>query len=85
MKLNAIKLSFAAALATAIVWTVCTALIAILPANMMSLSGHMVHANLTGMNWLLTWSGYFAGLVLWSLIAASIGWMIAIFYNWQSN
>jgi len=83
MKLNAIKLSFAAALATTVVWTICTALVAFLPGSMMRLSGHMVHADLATMTWMLTWAGYLIGLIIWSFSAAVASWLIATFYNWQ--
>ncbi len=83
MKLDAMKLAAAAAMTTAVIWTVCAALVALLPGNMMNLSGHMVHADLAAMNWTLTWVGYFVGLVIWSFSAAVTGWLIATFYNWK--
>ncbi len=83
MKIDAMKLAIAAAMTTAVVWTVCSALVAFLPGSMMGLSGHMVHADLAATSWALTWTGYIAGLVIWSLSAAATGWLIATFYNWQ--
>lgn len=83
MKLDAMKLGIAAVLTTAVVWTVCTALVALLPGSMMGLSGHMVHADLATFAWSLTWTGYFVGLALWSVSAGIAGWLFGTFYNWQ--
>jgi len=84
MKLDAMKLGIAAVLTTAVIWAVCTALVALLPGSMMGLSGHMVHADLGELSWTLTWAGYFVGLVVWSVSAGVAGWLFGMFYNWQT-
>jgi len=83
MKLEAIKLALAAAMATAVIWTFCSALVALMPGRMMEMSGDMVHADFSTMGWSMTWIGFVVGLFLWSLMAAITGWLIATFYNWQ--
>jgi hypothetical protein len=48
---------------------------------MMTLTGHMVHANLDAMSWSMTTTGFFVGLFAWSLMAGFIAWLIASIYN----
>ncbi len=81
MKLEATKLALAAAMAAAVLWTICSALVAIMPGSMMGASGSMVHADLSAMSWSMSLVGFVVGLILWSLSSAVLGWLIATFYN----
>lgn len=81
MKIDATKLALATASVFAVLWIACSALVAVLPAPMMQMSGHMMHAELGHMTWNLRWGGFFTGLILWSGVSALTVWMIATFYN----
>lgn len=48
---------------------------------MMGMSGHMLHADLGSLNWNLHWTGFFVGLVAWSVLAGVIVWAVAAVYN----
>jgi len=85
MKLEATKLALAAAMATAVLWTICSALVAAMPGSMMGVSGSMVHADFSTMSWSMNMVSFVIGLILWSLMAAVLGWLIATFYNWQTK
>ena len=81
MKLNPIALAAASAIAIAIIWTVCSVLVAALPSSMMTMTGHMIHAPMEDFSWRLTFTGYLVGLVSWSAWAAVTGWLIGYCYN----
>ncbi|HSR54943.1 MAG TPA: DUF5676 family membrane protein [Alphaproteobacteria bacterium] len=81
MKLDAVKLGIATAIIFAIVWVICSLLVVFAPGPMMQMSGHMLHADLGGLNWTMHWTGFLVGLVAWSLIAGVIVWAVAAMYN----
>ena len=81
MKLDAGRLAIALGGATAILWVICSALVALFSGGMMTMTGHMLHMDATGFAWTLTFSGALIGLVLWSVCAAVAGWLIGWLYN----
>jgi hypothetical protein len=81
VRLNPIAFAAATAISIAIIWTLCSVFVAILPSAMMSMTGHMMHATLEAFSWRLTLAGYLVGLVAWSAWAAVTAWLIAWFYN----
>ena len=81
MKLNSGALAIAAAGAFAIIWTLCSLFVLILPSMMSVMTGHMIHAHLDAFEWMLTLTGYLIGLIAWSAWAAGTAWLIAIVYN----
>ncbi|MDH3493913.1 MAG: DUF5676 family membrane protein [Acidobacteriota bacterium] len=81
MKINPISFGIASATAAAVFWLLCSAVVAMIPGPMMNMSGHMVHANLEGAMWTLTFSGVITGLVVWSLFSGLFGWVLALIYN----
>ncbi len=81
MRLSPTSLAAASAIAIAIIWTLCSVLVAILPSIMMSMTGHMIHAHMDDFSWRLTVTGYLVGLIAWSAWAAVTGWLIALVYN----
>ena len=81
MKLNPINLCLASAVTMAFLWIVCSLLVLALPNLMMNMTGQMVHADLSNMNWTLTFAGFLVGLISWSLIAGIFGWLLAFIYN----
>lgn len=81
MKLNPTALGFSLAIATAILWTVCSLIVTVVPGFAMDMTGHMMHANLGTMAWTMTVPGFVIGLVIWSVAACVTGWLIASCYN----
>jgi len=73
MKLYVNRLAIYLAGATAILWIVCSALVAILPSPMMSITGHMLHAEMQDSGWSPTWAGFFVGLVSWKICGTGTG------------
>jgi len=81
MKLDEKSLGLAAAASFAVLWVICSGLVALSPGYMMGMSGHMMHADFASMQWALTVPGFVYGLILWSVLAGVSGWLIAYFYN----
>lgn len=57
MKLDPKKLALSFGGATAILWTICSVFVAFVPGRMMSMTGHMLHADATGFAWTMTGVG----------------------------
>ncbi len=85
MKLDANRLAISLGGATALLWIICSALVAILPSPMMSITGHMLHANMQDLGWSLTWAGFFVGLVSWTICGTATGWLIARIYDYLAE
>jgi len=83
MKLDAKKFGLAAGCAFAILWVICSLMVLIMPMGMMSLTGNMVHGDLSNLGWHMGFSGIIAGLFAWSLGAGITGWLLAVLYNKQ--
>lgn len=81
MRLNPTAFAAASAIAIAIIWTLCSVLVAALPSSMMSMTGHMIHAHMDDFSWKLTLAGYLVGLISWSAWGAVTAWLIAYSYN----
>jgi hypothetical protein len=81
MTLNAFKFGLAGAISAALLWVVCSLLVMVLPATMLSVSGNMLHIQLTGVGWHLTLIGAVKGLFSWSIIAGAAAWLLATIYN----
>lgn len=81
MNIDTTRLALTLGGTTAVLWTLCSALVAIQPALMMSITAHMIHADMDGFGWTLTWTGFFVGLISWTLCAAATGWLIGWIYN----
>ena len=81
MKIDAVKLGLATAIIFALIWVICSVLVVSIPGAMMQVSGHMLHADLSGFGWSMHWGGFFFGLVLWSVLVGLIVWAVAGLYN----
>jgi len=81
MKLKPIALGMASGLSFAILWVICSILVAVSPGMMMQMSGQMFHMDLSQMSWSLQWSGFFIGLIVWAVMAGFAGWLIGLLYN----
>ena len=81
MKLDANKLALSFGGAAIVLWVICSALVALLAGPMMSMTGHMLHANMEGLSWTLTLAGFFVGLISWTVWAGLAGWLVGWLYN----
>ncbi|MAM70255.1 MAG: hypothetical protein CMP91_03815 [Gammaproteobacteria bacterium] len=81
MKLNASALALSFAIVTAILWLVCSLIVVLLPQMAMNMSGNMMHADFSGMQWTMNFIGFLFGLIVWVVIAGVTGWLIATVYN----
>lgn len=81
MKIDELAFAKALALTSAILWIICAAIVAVLPDMMMSMTGHMMHMDLSDRAWALNWTSFLIGLIIWSVIAGIFGWLITSFYN----
>lgn len=79
--LNARAFGFAAATIAALLTTICALGLAIAPQATTSLASTLIHLDLTEMSRSLTWSGYFTGLVAWTIGAGLVFWAAAALYN----
>lgn len=82
MKLNANRLFVAVAAGVALAWLICSALVGMVPGEMMTLSGHMMHTDFRGMTWSMQPAGIISGLFVWSLSAGALAWVVATIYNY---
>ena len=81
MKLDAGKFGMAAAIVTAIVWTICSAVVLAMPAGSMQMTGYMMHADVGPMTWAFSGVGFFVGLLVWTVLAGLVAWALAAIYN----
>lgn len=75
------KCAIALAVSVALLWIICSALVWLTPAMMMSMTESMLHAELAHVNWKMSLSGVVAGLVIWTFFAAVMGGLFAGIYN----
>lgn len=81
MRIETGKIAAAAGISAALLWIACSVIVWISPEMMMSMTGHMLHADLSGVSWRLTLGGVLAGAALWSGFSAVLGGLIAAVYN----
>tara|TARA_R110001592_G_scaffold3113_1_gene17419 strand:+ start:17165 stop:17428 length:264 start_codon:yes stop_codon:yes gene_type:complete len=81
MTINAFKFGMASAITAGVLWLICSALVIVMPAMMLSMSGNMLHMQLNEMGWHLSLIGVVQGLVAWIITAGIAGWLLAAIYN----
>ncbi len=81
MKLDANRLALAVAMITAVSWVVCVGFVALAPKPAMTMTGYMLHADLSTFSWSLDWRGVVIGLLSWTVIAGLGTWLTARTYN----
>jgi len=79
--MNSRALAIAFGATAGILWLFCSALVWLMPGEMMGMSGHMVHADLSHMQWHFPIIGFLIGGIAWVGIAALTGYMIGAIYN----
>ena len=81
MRLDPNRLAVAGLSMAALSWSICALLVAAAPDFMLRVTEGMLHADLAGMTWHLTWGSFFIGLVAWSVLAGVAGALVAWTYN----
>lgn len=81
MQFDANKLGVAAAFASALLYTVCYALVAIAPELTMSITSHIFHMDLAQLGWSLSWAGFAMGLICTVGLAYLTLWVFGVTYN----
>jgi hypothetical protein len=79
--MNVKKVTLSFALGAAILWVLCSALVALFPQHSMQMTAHMIHSDLASTHWAMTWSGFGLGLLGWVVSAGVVGALLAVIYN----
>ena len=81
MKLAAARFGLAVGIGSAILWTICSLLVAVMPEPSLALTRSLFHVASGGPVWGVTWAGYLVGLCVWSVGSGLFAWLCAGFYN----
>lgn len=81
MKINPLNFALASTITTALLWTVCSLMVWMMPGAMMNTTGQMVHIDMSKFGWMLSLVGFFWGLIAWSIFAGIFAWLLAAIYN----
>ena len=73
MKLNSVMLGITSAISTAVLWVICSVLVALLPDFMGSMSAGMMHSDVAAMSFTMSWGGFFWGLFAMGYMGRSCG------------
>lgn len=81
MKLNIWAFALAVGTITAAAFTICAFFVAVAPEGTAAFIGYLLHTNLSGLTWPITWASFFAGLLgvgIWTALWAAA---VAKLYN----
>ena len=81
MNISPNKFAFASAAAISTVWILCSLLVQLFPEMMLILTGHMLHIDMRAIGWQMSPISAVIGLVAWAILAAFIGWLLAMAYK----
>lgn len=83
MLLNTKQMTISFAVAAGVLWAVCSALVALSPALMTTMTGHMLHMDLTNNGLSMNMPGFFIGMIGWMIMAAAFAWLLGSIYNYS--
>jgi hypothetical protein len=81
MRLNARAFGMAAGATAAVLFTVCSLAVAVVPGATTAFFGYLVHMDLSGLPRTLTFGSFIGGLVAWTLGTAITFGLAAAIYN----
>lgn len=81
MKLEASRLGLAVGVGSAILWTLCSVLVALAPQPSLAVTRSLFHVASGGPVWGVTWGGFVVGLLVWSVGSGLFAWVCAGLYN----
>ncbi|CAN5391455.1 hypothetical protein BH10ACI2_BH10ACI2_21840 [soil metagenome] len=79
MKINALNLGFASAIAIA--WVICYLFVWMIPGPAMNMTGQMMQMDMGQIGWVLSPMGFIWGLVAWSVVVGIFAGLLATIYN----
>jgi hypothetical protein len=79
--LDARAFGLAAATIAAVLTTICALGLAVAPRATTGVASTLIHLDLSEMSRSLSWSGYFSGLIVWTIGAGLIFWAAGWLYN----
>ena len=85
MLVNTKQMVIAWSIAAALLWVFCSLLVALSPGPMTSMTGHMIHMDLTHTSLAMSLTGFFVGLISWVVLAATFAWLLGSIYNYAGN
>jgi 2TM family of unknown function (DUF5676) len=81
MKIEAARFGLAAGIGSAILWTLCSLVVAAMPEPSLAFTRSLFHLASGGPVWGVTWAGYLVGLCVWSVGSGLFAWLCAFLYN----
>jgi uncharacterized protein HemY len=72
-------------IATALLWVICSLLVALSPGGMTAMTGHMIHMDLGHSYLAMSLTGFIIGLIGWIILAAGFAWLLGTIYNYVGN
>ena len=85
MLVNTKQMVIAWSIAAALLWLVCSLLVALSPGPMTSMTGHMIHMDLTHTSLAMSLTGFIFGLISWVVLAATFAWLLGSIYNYVGS
>ena len=81
MKINPLNFALASTITAAVVWTICSLLVWMMPGAMMNMTTNLFHMEMAKSGFTLSPLGVIWGLIGWSLFAGVFAWILATVYN----
>ena len=81
MRIQAVTLGIAVGIGSAVLWSICSLLVAVGPEPSTALSRSLFHVSSGGPALGITWGGYLVGLCVWTVGSGFFAWFCACLYN----
>lgn len=81
MKFEAARFGLAIGIGSAILWSLCSLVVAVAPEPSLALTRSLFHVASGGPVWGVTWAGFLVGLCVWSVGSGLFAWLCAGLYN----
>ncbi|GAB1259681.1 DUF5676 family membrane protein [Teredinibacter haidensis] len=81
MRINSVKLATVTAVYVAAVWVLCSVAIVVAPNALRTISGAMVHLDLSQWSWDMALDTFVVGLLAWTLFSWVTVWSIVTVYQ----
>lgn len=85
MLVNTKQMVIAWSIAAAVLWVICSVLVALSPGAMTNMTGHMVHMDLAHTSLAMSLTGFVIGLLGWVILAAGFAWLLGSIYNYAGG
>jgi hypothetical protein len=85
MLVNTKQMVIAWSVAAALLWSICSVLVALSPASMTTMTGHMFHMDLEQAGLSMSLTGFIVGLIGWAALAAGFALLFGFIYNYAGN